>query len=87
MEALKNAAVAGERKAVTSERYRSREKQKAAASQEALILELEETALGEPNGESHGALDCGVQSRACRRWTVLGIGSLGTVSFFRGVIT
>jgi hypothetical protein len=64
MEALKGAAVAGERKAVTSQRCSLRERKKAAASREALIPRLEETALGERNGESSGALKRGVQCRA-----------------------
>jgi len=64
MEALKGAAVAGERKAVTSLRFGLREKRKAAASREALIPKLEKTALGERNGESPGALKPGVQCRA-----------------------
>jgi len=63
MEASKGAAVAGERKAVTSRRFSLREK-KAAASREALIPRLEKTALGEWNGESSGALKRGVQCRA-----------------------
>jgi hypothetical protein len=37
MEALEGAIVAGEGKAVTSDRFRSGEKEKAAAHQEALI--------------------------------------------------
>ena len=62
MEALKGAAVAGERKAVTSQRFSWREK--TAASREALIPRLEKPALGERNGESLGALKRGVQCRA-----------------------
>jgi hypothetical protein len=64
MEALKGAAVAGERKAVTSPRFGLGEKRKAAASREALIPKLGKTALGERNGESPGALRHGVQCRA-----------------------
>jgi len=64
MEALKGAAVAGERKAVTSRRVSLREKEKAAASREASIPRLEKTALGERNGETSGALKRGVQYRA-----------------------
>jgi hypothetical protein len=62
MEASKGAAVAGERKAVTSRRFGLREM--AAASREVSIPRLEKTALGERNVESSGALKRGVQCRS-----------------------
>jgi len=64
MEALKGAAVAGEGKAVTSLRFGLREREKVAASREALIPKLGKTALGERNGESLGALKPDVRCRA-----------------------
>ena len=64
MEASKGAAVAGERKAVTSIRPRTGEK--TAARLEALIRRLGKTVVGEQRGEALGALDCDVQYRACR---------------------
>ena len=52
------AAVLGERKAVTSEGARRREKAKAAASREAAKPGVEKTPRAEPSGESLGALRC-----------------------------
>jgi len=50
------AAVRGERKAVTSEGTRRREKAKAAASRKAAKRGVEKTPWVEPSGESPGAL-------------------------------
>ena len=69
----------GERKAVTSDRFRLEGER--AASQEALIPQPGKTAAGEPNGETSSTFDRDAQSRACRRWARLGIGSLGTICF------
>ena len=66
MAAAQAGVVAGERKAVTSDRLRSGEKAKAAARREALIRLLEKTAVGEQRGEALGALERDVQYRACR---------------------
>jgi len=55
------AAVAGERKAVTSDPVPSERQQ--AASPKALILWTEKTFIGEQTGESSGAPDCDVQCR------------------------
>jgi hypothetical protein len=63
MEALKGAAVAGERKAVASRRFSLREK-KGCGEPGSVNPEAGKTALGEQNGESHGALKRGVQCRA-----------------------
>jgi len=66
MEVWRQAAVAGEGKAVTSRRHRFREAAKAAACREALNQRLEKTAFGELTGETLGALERGAQYRACR---------------------
>src|SRR5689334_21041604 len=78
MEPAKAGIVVGERKAVAGCRSRAGN---AAACFEALIGEPEKTAFREPRSEAHGVPACDVQSRACRRWTWLEIGSLGTISF------
>jgi hypothetical protein len=72
MEAVKAAIVTGEGKAVTSVRLHG--KQKLAACFEALNLLLEKTAAGELRDGTPGGFRCGVQRRACRWWTMLGIG-------------
>jgi hypothetical protein len=64
MEASKEAAVAGERKAATS--IRSRAGEKSAAGLKALIRKPEKTVYGEQRGEASGTLVCNVQYRACR---------------------
>jgi len=69
MVALKGAAFAGERKAVTSNRSRSGEQ--AAACFEALIRELAKTVSGEQRSETSGAPDRKAQCRACRWWARL----------------
>jgi len=51
MEALKGAAVAGERKAVTSRRFSLREKKGCGEPGSANPGAGKKTALGEPNGE------------------------------------
>jgi len=56
MESAKAAAVAGERKAVSSNRSRARGRlKKAAACPEALIRSAEKPLAGEPRGETPGA--------------------------------
>jgi hypothetical protein len=66
MEVPKGAAVAGEGKAVTSRRTRSREEVKVAACQEALIRVPKKAGYGELRGEASNALERGAQYRACR---------------------
>ena len=44
--------------------------------------EAEKSVLGERNGEAHGPSQCVALYRACRWRAKLGIGSLGTISFF-----
>jgi len=80
MELVKTGAVAGEGKAVTSDRSRSGEQ--AAASQEALIQWPAKPAIGERRGETSGALERSAQYRACRWWARLEIRSLGTICFW-----
>ena len=65
VEPAKAGAVVGEGKAVASNRFREREK--AAACQEALIRPVEKPLAGEPRGGTPGALNRGAQCRACRR--------------------
>jgi len=64
MGAPKGAAVAGEGKAATRIRLQSEEARKAAASQEALIRQLEKTGAGELRGRTPGASEGGAQSRS-----------------------
>jgi hypothetical protein len=78
MDLVKARAVAGEGKAVTSDRP---EWKRVAARFEALRRSSEKPAAGEPRSEASGASSCGVQRRVCRRWARLGIGSLGTIFF------
>ena len=58
--------IAGEGKAVTSERSRFGEKAKAAARLEALKRKPDKPVSGELRGEAHGALKRDAQYRACR---------------------
>jgi len=66
MESAKAGAVAGEGKAVTSERFGSVEKAKAAARHEALKQELNKAVLVEQRGDASGATEHDAQYRACR---------------------
>jgi hypothetical protein len=66
MESAKAGAVAGEGKAVTSERFGSVEKAKVAARQKALKRELEKVALVEQTGGASDATEHDAQYRACR---------------------
>ena len=59
----KRGTVAGERKAVTSDRPRSKE---GCGAQEGIDPEAGKTALGELTGEAPGTFDCSAQYRACR---------------------
>jgi hypothetical protein len=61
MEAAKAAIVAGERKAVASDRSYP---EKVAVSFEAMNLLLEKTAAGEPRDEKPRPSGCGAQRRA-----------------------
>jgi hypothetical protein len=66
MEFAQAKAFLGEGKAVTSERFRSGEKSKAAARLEAMKRKPDKPVFGELTDEAHGAPERSAQYRACR---------------------
>src|ERR1017187_1862112 len=78
MDLVKARAVAGEGKAVTSDRLQVEE---SCGVPQGIDPAVGKPAVGEPKGEASGAFSCDVQCRACRQWARLEIGSLGTTFF------
>jgi hypothetical protein len=82
MESVKAEAVAGERKAVTSDRSRFRETTKGCGALEGIEPGGGENAIRGADRRAHGARKRKAQNRACRLRVGLGIGSLGTFFIF-----